>query len=195
LQSLIRTAEQLKIKGLCEINEHTATTNTESDQEAIYPPHKKSRASRHYDRHHGQKDAQQPVAQPQETVKRKSKSPIKETAAAAAAKSLSPGSQNQSRNMASLEMGMVSINSKFHKCLIASFVDVVVVLSLFPLPTLRAFSIFMCAEYIFACTERKCCDSTGVHGFRPRTTGTHCNARHYNRSKLHTEPRYKRSVK
>ncbi|KAG5671683.1 hypothetical protein PVAND_001868 [Polypedilum vanderplanki] len=113
LQSLIRTAEQLKIKGLCEINEHTAT-NTESDTEVIYPPHKKIRASRHHHHHqydsghrnHNnsqdlQKDAQ-PIAS-QEIEKRKSKSPIKEIG-----KSLSPATsnQNQSKNMASLEMGM-----------------------------------------------------------------------------------------
>lgn len=46
-QSLIRTAEQLKIKGLCEINDHT---NVESDTEVVYPPHKKIRASRHFEK-------------------------------------------------------------------------------------------------------------------------------------------------
>ncbi|CAO1438721.1 unnamed protein product [Diamesa hyperborea] len=46
LESLIRTAEQLKIKGLCEINDHTGA---ESDPEIIYPPHKKSRASKRFE--------------------------------------------------------------------------------------------------------------------------------------------------
>lgn len=218
MQSLIRTAEQLKIKGLCEINEHTAT-NTESDTEVIYPPHKKIRASRHYDsghRNYNQSQQQQqekekdahPIATQESESKRKSKSPVKEIG-----KSLSPttaaivsSSQNQSKNMASLEMGMVSINLKFHKCLIASFVDVVVVVSLllipprlifnfFPLffPSLHECVFFSIHTYLHA--ERKCCDSASVHGFCTRTTGTHRYARHYNRSKLHTEPRYKRSVK
>ena len=161
LQSLIRTAEQLKIKGLCEINDQTAA---ESDTEVIYPPHKKIRASRHYESHHNQnrssssssnknnreesikqgsssssashsvieKDAQ-PIAS-QDTDKRKSKSPIKDigkNSSSSSSSSPSPSNQNQSKNMASLEMGMVSINLKFHKCLIASFVDVVVVVFLF----------------------------------------------------------------
>ena len=156
LQSLIRTAEQLKIKGLCEINDQTAA---ESDTEVIYPPHKKIRASRqHYESHHNhnnssskhreestkqgssstsshsviEKDAQ-PIAS-QDRDKRKSKSPIKDIGKNSSSSSSSPPSpsnQNQSKNMASLEMGMVSINLKFHKCLIASFVDVVVVVSFF----------------------------------------------------------------
>lgn len=138
LQSLIRTAEQLKIKGLCEINEQTTT---ESDTEVIYPPHKKIRASRQYDHHHNnnnpssskshrdveatksisEKDAQQ-IALTQDTEKRKSrKSPIKDIGKSlsksptpSASSSPSPSrSQNQnSKNMASLEMGMVSINLK-----------------------------------------------------------------------------------
>lgn len=158
LQSLIRTAEQLKIKGLCEINDQTAA---ESDTEVIYPPHKKIRASRHYESHHNssssssnsnknreesikqgslsssashsviEKDAQPIVSQ--DTDKRKSKSPIKDIGKNSSSSSSppSPSNQNQSKNMASLEMGMVSINLKFHKCLIASFVDVVVVVFLF----------------------------------------------------------------
>jgi len=163
LQSLIRTAEQLKIKGLCEINDQTAA---ESDTEVIYPPHKKIRTSRHYESHHNhnnnssssnknnqssnnreesikqgssashsviEKDAQ-PIAS-QDTDKRKSKSPIKDigknsSSSSSSSSPTSPSNQNQSKNMASLEMGMVSINLKFHKCLIASFVDVVVVVSL-----------------------------------------------------------------
>ncbi|CAH1727174.1 unnamed protein product [Chironomus riparius] len=126
LQSLIRTAEQLKIKGLCEINDQTAA---ESDTEVIYPPHKKIRASRqHYESHHNhnnssskhreestkqgssashsviEKDAQ-PIAS-QDRDKRKSKSPIKDIGKNSSSSPASPSNQNQSKNMASLEMGM-----------------------------------------------------------------------------------------
>lgn len=116
---MIRTAEQLKIKGLCEINDHTNAT--ESDTEVIYPPHKKIRASRNYENNNSlvnsnrnlsestakpanaiDKDAQQSIASHEEN-KHKSKSPIKES------KSASNSSSNQQgKNMASLEMGMVS---------------------------------------------------------------------------------------
>lgn len=138
---------------MCEINDQTAA---ESDTEVIYPPHKKIRASRQYESHHNHKNNRsssreesikqgssashsvidkdaQPIAS-QDTDKRKSKSPIKDIGKKSSSSSSSPPSpsnQNQSKNMASLEMGMVSINLKFHKCLIASFVDVVVVVSFF----------------------------------------------------------------
>lgn len=120
---MIRTAEQLKIKGLCEINDHT--NNTESDAEVIYPPHKKIRASRNYENNNSlansnknlsareeatekssanvtDKDAHQSIAS-HEDNKHKSKSPIKES------KNASNSSNSQQvKNMASLEMGMVS---------------------------------------------------------------------------------------
>lgn len=131
-QSLIRTAEQLKIKGLCEINDHTNAT--ESDTEVIYPPHKKIRASRNYDSNNSlssnnrflsareetctlakgssqsttnltEKDAHQQSIASQEdptNTKNKSKSPAKES------KNSSSNSNNQQKNMASLDMGMVS---------------------------------------------------------------------------------------
>lgn len=120
MQSLIRTAEQLKIKGLCEINDHTNAA--ESDNEVIYPPHKKIRASRNYDNNNSlnsnknlsareefqpssaktsDKDAQPSVASNEEhSSKHKTKSPSKETKSAS--------SHSSSKNMASLEMGMVS---------------------------------------------------------------------------------------
>lgn len=122
LQSLIRTAEQLKIKGLCEINDHTNNA-AESDTEVIYPPHKKIRASRNYENNNSlsnsnknlssreelqpsttkssDKDAHQSIASHEET-KHKSKSSTKE------AKSASGTNTQQAKNMASLEMGMVS---------------------------------------------------------------------------------------
>ncbi|CRK88121.1 CLUMA_CG001906, isoform A, partial [Clunio marinus] len=123
--SLIRTAEQLKIKGLCEINDHTNAT--ESDAEVVYPPHKKIRASRNYDNnnsstncnknlskreeyHHStskssssviDKDAHQSITSSHEDNKHKSKSPQKEQKNAS-----SLSSTQHSKNMASLEMGM-----------------------------------------------------------------------------------------
>jgi hypothetical protein len=119
LQSLIRTAEQLKIKGLCEINDHTNTA--ESDTEVIYPPHKKIRASRNYENNNSlansnrnlsestaksanasEKDAQQSIASHEES-KHKSKSPIKESKNAS-----NSTSTQQGKSMASLDMGMVS---------------------------------------------------------------------------------------
>lgn len=96
-QSLIRTAEQLKIKGLCEINDHT---NTESDTEA-YPPHKKIRASRHFESNGSSNNASIGTQED----KRKSKSPYKDTNKN---NSSSNGNRNSNKNMASLEMGMVS---------------------------------------------------------------------------------------
>lgn len=121
MQSLIRTAEQLKIKGLCEINDHTTA---ESDTEVVYPPHKKIRASRNYENNNSlsnsnknlredfqpsttaksaANDAHQSIATPEDN-KYKSKSQSKEP------KGNSSGSNNntqQVKNMASLEMGMV----------------------------------------------------------------------------------------
>lgn len=44
---MIRTAEQLKIKGLCEINDHT--TNESDTEITNYPPHKKSRTSKRFE--------------------------------------------------------------------------------------------------------------------------------------------------
>jgi hypothetical protein len=146
---LIRTAEQLKIKGLCEINDHTNAV--ESDTEVIYPPHKKIRASRNYEASNlstavnnrnstatrgeqqdstskntsssssssssslPEKDAHQSSIASQEdsnNTKNKSKSPSKES------KSSQSNSNNlqqsSSKNMASLDMGMVSnINQLF----------------------------------------------------------------------------------
>lgn len=125
LQSLIRTAEQLKIKGLCEINDHTNAP--ESDSEVIYPPHKKIRASRNYENNNSlansnknlsareevpqssaksstsatDKDAHQSIAS--EERKHKSKTPTKEPKGAS-----NSSSNQQAKNMASLEMGMVS---------------------------------------------------------------------------------------
>lgn len=97
-QSLIRTAEQLKIKGLCEINDHT---NTESDSEVVYPPHKKSRTSRQFE---SNSSISNNAAIGQQEDKRKSKTPQKES-------TKNNFSSNQSsssgKNMASLEMGMV----------------------------------------------------------------------------------------
>lgn len=145
-QSLIRTAEQLKIKGLCEINDHTNVV--ESDTEVIYPPHKKIRASRNYDANNlsaaaavnsqshnnnkgttreettsaknsssssnaTEKDAHQSITSQEDTnhSKNKSKLPSKES------KSSSSNSNNlqqssSSKNMASLDMGMVSKSSR-----------------------------------------------------------------------------------
>lgn len=130
LQSLIRTAEQLKIKGLCEINDIDHTNAVESDEtEVIYPPHKKIRASRNYENNNSlsnssnknlsareeippsstksatnstDKDAQQSVASHEET-KHKSKATSKEQKNAS-----SSSTSQQAKNMASLEMGMVS---------------------------------------------------------------------------------------
>lgn len=99
-QSLIRTAEQLKIKGLCEINDHT---NPESDGEVVYPPHKKSRASRHFESSNSASNNAAASVGTQDE-KRKSKSPHKE----AKSNFSGNGNQNSSKNMASLEMGMVS---------------------------------------------------------------------------------------
>lgn len=129
-QSLIRTAEQLKIKGLCEINDIDHTNAAESDEtEVIYPPHKKIRASRNYENNNSlsnssnknlsareefppsstksatnstDKDAQQSVASHEE-VKHKSKATSKEQKNAS-----SSSTSQQAKNMASLEMGMVS---------------------------------------------------------------------------------------
>lgn len=129
MQSLIRTAEQLKIKGLCEINDHTNAT--ESDTEVIYPPHKKVRASRNYENNNSlsnsnknlssreeflssaskpsanssDKDARQSITSHEEnTSKHKSKSLIKDP------KGKSGNSNPQTnKNMASLEMGMVRV--------------------------------------------------------------------------------------
>lgn len=122
---MIRTAEQLKIKGLCEINDHTNTV--ESDTEVVYPPHKKIRASRNYENNNSlsnsnknlpsdypstaksstnatDKDAHQSIAS-NEDNKHKSKSPTKDSKSAPG----SSGSTQQGKNMASLEMGMVSL--------------------------------------------------------------------------------------
>lgn len=124
LQSLIRTAEQLKIKGLCEINDHTNTV--ESDSEVIYPPHKKIRASRNYENNNSlsnsnknlpsefpstaksstnviDKDAHQSIASNEDNSKHKTKSPTKDSKSASGS-----SSTQQGKNMASLEMGMVS---------------------------------------------------------------------------------------
>lgn len=129
LQSLIRTAEQLKIKGLCEINDIDHTNAAESETEVIYPPHKKIRASRNYENNNSlsnssnknlsareeippsstksatnstDKDAQQSVASHEE-FKHKSKATSKEQKNAS-----SSSTSQQAKNMASLEMGMVS---------------------------------------------------------------------------------------
>lgn len=127
LQSLIRTAEQLKIKGLCEINDHTNAAESDDLTEVIYPPHKKIRASRNYDNNNStansnknlstreeflpsstksttnsiDKDAHQSIASNEES-KHKSKSSSKEQKSA-----LNSSSSQQAKNMASLEMGMV----------------------------------------------------------------------------------------
>lgn len=132
MQSLIRTAEQLKIKGLCEINDHTNAT--ESDTEVIYPPHKKIRASRNYENNRlsnsrdettactlgakssssqsttnlTEKDAHQQSVVSQEdsnSTKNKSKSPLKESRNSSVNAN---NSHQQCKNMASLDMGMVS---------------------------------------------------------------------------------------
>jgi hypothetical protein len=136
LQSLIRTAEQLKIKGLCEINDHTNTT--ESDTEVIYPPHKKIRASRNYDNNNSssnsnknlssreeshsstsksssaiaiEKDAHQSLASHEESKHKSSKSPSKESKITS-----NTSTTPQNKNMASLEMGMVRLTMKLsHK--------------------------------------------------------------------------------
>jgi hypothetical protein len=119
---LIRTAEQLKIKGLCEINDHTNAT--ESDTEVVYPPHKKIRTSRNYENNNNlvnsnknllsskdvlstpkssanvnDKDALHSITS-HEDNKHKSKLTIKNPKS-------SPSSLQQKKNMASLEMGMV----------------------------------------------------------------------------------------
>lgn len=124
---MIRTAEQLKIKGLCEINDHTNDA-TDDDPEVIYPPHKKIRASRNYENNNSlsnsnknlsareefhppssksatnsiDKDAHHSIASHEEH-KHKSKSTSKEQKSAS-----SQSSSQQAKNMASLEMGMVS---------------------------------------------------------------------------------------
>lgn len=97
-QSLIRTAEQLKIKGLCEINDHT---NTESDSEVVYPPHKKSRTSRQFESNSSTSNNAASIGQQED--KRKSKNPQKETTK----NNFSNQSSSSGKNMASLEMGMV----------------------------------------------------------------------------------------
>lgn len=131
LKSLIRTAEQLKIKGLCEINDHTNAT--ESDTEVIYPPHKKIRASRNYENNNSfsnsnknlpareeflpsaakssaslsDKDAHQSIAPQEESNnKQKSKSLTKESKSSSSGNS----TQQSNKNMASLEMGMVRLS-------------------------------------------------------------------------------------
>lgn len=128
MQSLIRTAEQLKIKGLCEINDQT---NTESDTEVIYPPHKKIRASRHFERNNSNKsrnsgeEASEKHVQKSSTVtttlnssqddKQKSKSPVRENSFSSVTKINSNTqdlSNSSNKNMASLEMGMVSWDLK-----------------------------------------------------------------------------------
>lgn len=125
LQSLIRTAEQLKIKGLCEINDHT---NTESDTEVVYPPHKKIRASRHFEKNNNKNNREESVKSTENHVQKlarddekriKIKSPVKDsTKNNFSSPTLSSSS---SKNMASLEMGMVSRKYfiKFHKFLMA----------------------------------------------------------------------------
>lgn len=125
LQSLIRTAEQLKIKGLCEINDHT---NPESDTEVIYPPHKKIRASRHFERNNNKSNREESVKSLENHVQKlarddekriKLKSPAKDSSKNNfSSPTLSSGS---GKNMASLEMGMVSGKNffKFHKYLMA----------------------------------------------------------------------------
>lgn len=124
---MIRTAEQLKIKGLCEINDHTNAT--ESDTEVVYPPHKKIRATRNYENNNSlsnsnknlssreeflpsatkssanlsDKDAHQSITSHEESnSKHKSKSLIKENRNASGS-----NTQQNNKNMASLEMGMV----------------------------------------------------------------------------------------
>lgn len=116
----------MKIKGLCEINDHTNAT--ESDPEVIYPPHKKIRASRNYENNNSlsnsnknltreeflpsatkssanlsDKDVHQSITPHEESnSKHKSKSLIKEPKSASGS-----STQQNSKNMASLEMGMV----------------------------------------------------------------------------------------
>lgn len=174
----------MKIKGLCEINDHTNAT--ESDTEVIYPPHKKIRASRNYENNNSlansnknlssreestaksstnaaDKDAQQSIASHEEN-KHKSKSPIKE--------SKNSSSTQQVKNMASLEMGMVSCcaTCQSHKLT-------------FEYQTLEL-------------PEWQCRNgrSTRLHGLCTRTTRTDSNARHHNRNELQSKSRYKRFI-
>jgi hypothetical protein len=122
----------LKIKGLCEINDHTAT---ESDTEVIYPPHKKIRASRHFENNNSIGNSNKNHSQAAAAAAATSVSPQKSSLSASNHGKLSvvdensrtkqhhhhhkslvkdpknssnsPNSSNSSKNMASLEMGMV----------------------------------------------------------------------------------------
>lgn len=51
----------MKIKGLCEINDHTGA---ESDPEIIYPPHKKSRASKRFENNNNLANANKNLSTP-----------------------------------------------------------------------------------------------------------------------------------
>lgn len=103
LQSLIRTAEQLKIKGLSEISDH----HEDIDAEIAYPPHKKSRASRKYDSHHNRSlplhierhNKESSIHLTAKNVLLDSKSPTKESRS-------NKSSDNSNKAMASLDMGM-----------------------------------------------------------------------------------------
>lgn len=140
-QSLIRTAEQLKIKGLCEINDHNNTN--ESDTEIInYPPHKKSRTSRKFENnnhtavnrniYHTEASSSSVTDSKREsnasaTVKngspivlldnnsrittQKSNNAIKSSNSSDNARS----NNSDNKNMASLDMGMVGIVSIFNQ--------------------------------------------------------------------------------
>jgi hypothetical protein len=175
---LIRTAEQLKIKGLCEINDHTNAA--ESDNEVIYPPHKKIRASRNYDNNNSlnsnknlaredlkassDKDAQASVASNEEhNSKHKSKSPSKETKSASS-------QSNISKNMASLEMGMVSYDDALNSLLL----------------TLKPLEL---SEW-----QRRYGRSACIHGLRAGTTSADSDARHHNGNELQSKSRYKRFI-
>lgn len=106
---------------MCEINDHT---NTESDTEVIYPPHKKIRASRHFEKNKNSREESVKSSEnhvqklTRDEEKRIKKSPVKDSTKNNFS---SPTLSSSSKNMASLEMGMVSRKYfiKFHKYLMA----------------------------------------------------------------------------
>ncbi len=115
MQSLIRTAEQLKIKGLCEINEHT---NADSDTEFVnYPPNKKLRTSKkfEYSRNNFEHIASRPGTSKETALNLTDKNvpPIvlldNNNKPKESSKSNNNNNNNGSKNMASLEMGMVGM--------------------------------------------------------------------------------------
>lgn len=120
MQSLIRTAEQLKIKGLCEINEHT----NDSDTEIVnYPPYKKLRTSKKFEyRSNIEHFTNRPGTSKDSTAINLTDKNVpsivlldnNNKSATLKESSKSNNNSSGSKNMASLEMGMVGMVSLFN---------------------------------------------------------------------------------